>query len=297
MVWPTHAEAQASAGCGAADEIGWVARIDALSTARGRSAPVLVRARSDHTMAETAPLCTDDVVRNPTGSNVRLWLRVAGRELVSVSPGDRPYHVRAPGWGMRFRSILSAIDGLAYWRRWRNGRATPARTRSSTSTLCRYDPAGASGAQYDAVAAWGPIVFAWPCNDPAFGVWRVTIETAGSRESVTTATNMVRIDPRHCRSSCTIHVTQDMMSQRVASFRLNVVEAAAVQLPEDLRGLDMDERGKALVGTWLMRNGRSSFRLQAVSLLWSAGCQVPSAGQVVAGWYGAPSPEDTCLGQ
>jgi hypothetical protein len=220
---------------------------------------------------------------------------VTGRELVGISPGDRPYRVRAPGWLARTSQWLRPLEGLALWRRRADVRTIPARTRGGDSVTCRYRPDPAPEAVLKAIDGWGPVLLSWRCPDVVSGDWRVTIVSGKSRQAVVTATNMVSINPAACGRSCTIEVAPDVLGFGQKTYRLEVMSAAEAGVPPEIAGLSKDAVGRARLGAWLINRRGPELWVQAMSLLWLSGCAIPSAGQAAATLYGSPSPEDMCF--
>jgi hypothetical protein len=291
------AAAQWGDPCSGRAEAGWIARIDYVPTEADRARPRILRGSAELQPSEGAALCEDDVITNPRGSSQKLWIRLSDRELVEIAAGDGHFLVRAPSWFAKAREWLKPLDGLALWRQRARTRTTPARTRGGPDR-CRYTPLSHPEGVARVVPQWGPIVLAWPCTRSGSREdWRVEVDTGQGIRSLSSVTNMISLDTSVCRPACTVIVEEEGMEVPLFTARLQAAGKNEAGLPPRLARRLARARERVEAGALLLGRDDQLWRLQAMSLLWLSGCEVPSAGRAASLIYGAPALEDLCSGR
>lgn len=288
------ASAQWDDPCSGRAEAGWIARIDYVPTETDRAQPRILRGGADLQPSEGAALCEDDVISNPRGSRQKLWIRLSDRELVEIAAGKRDFLVRAPSWFAKARQWLKPLDGLALWRQRARTRTTPARTRGGPDR-CRYAPLWPPEGVARVVPQWGPVVLAWPCTRSGSSQnWRVEVDTGLGIQSLSSMTNMISLDTSLCRPACMVTVEEQGREAPLFTVRLQAAGENEAGLSSRLARRPARARERVQAGALLLGRDDPFWRLQAMSLLWLSGCEVPSAGRAASLIYGAPALDDLC---
>ncbi len=235
-------------------------------------------------VASGAPLCKDDLLVNPAGSNDMVTATLRGGRHVPVPPGSS-FSVPAPSpWAAAAELIARFDDSF---------QRPDVESDSGTRGPGGWRSVFPLPAQIDAVPAWGPLRLVW-----AEGVGgRVTVDAAGVSTTLDSVSGAAIDLGRLCPVACTLSIsTSDGAIDATAA--VHVISEESAPHPSWLERLNHRAEDFAVEGAWLVKaQNDPRWRLQGASLIAYAACAYPGARPAVRALYRVRRLPELCVGQ